>query len=36
MVAVIFPVGERLGLPSNGSLEREYLDAIQPQTPSDH
>jgi hypothetical protein len=29
MVAVIFPVGERLGIPSNGKLEREYLDAMQ-------
>ena len=28
MVAVVFPVGERLGIPSNGKLEREYLDAI--------
>jgi hypothetical protein len=29
MVAVIFPVGENLGLPSNGKLESDYLDAIQ-------
>jgi hypothetical protein len=31
MVAFIFPVGERLGLPSNGKLEREYLRAIEAQ-----
>jgi len=35
MVVVIIPVGERLGLPSNGKLEREYLDAMQ-QTSPDH
>jgi hypothetical protein len=29
MVAGVFPAGERLGLPSNGSLETEYLDAIE-------
>jgi hypothetical protein len=28
MVAGIIPVGESLGLPSNGRLEAEYLDAI--------
>jgi hypothetical protein len=31
MVVVIVPVGERLGLPSNGRLEREYLDAVEAQ-----
>jgi hypothetical protein len=31
MVAVIFPAGERLGLPSNGKLESGYLDAIEAQ-----
>jgi|SRR6266542_1079708 len=35
MVAVIIPVGERLGLPSNGRLESEYLDAIQAQVQHD-
>ncbi len=33
MVAVIFPAGERLGLPSNGKLESEYLDAIEAKFP---
>src|SRR5262249_14909004 len=36
MVLLIFPAGERLGLPSNGKLEREYLDAMQPQPPTHH
>jgi hypothetical protein len=36
MVAFIFPVGERLGIPSNGELEREYLDAVQQQPSPDH
>lgn len=35
MVLVIIPVGEPLGLPSNGRLERDYLDAIQAQLPLD-
>jgi hypothetical protein len=29
MVAGVLPVGEKLGLPSNGRLEAEYLDAIE-------
>lgn len=28
MVAFIFPVGERLGVPSNGNLEAAYMEAI--------